>query len=151
LIRGDSGHDKGLVMAIRPRHVSRGQCSCGWVGKPHVWLSAAKYDALVHAAQCDCEPAVPLVQPEPVTALKPPGVLVVDCPAGCGATLTVPIEVTDTPSVTSYDGELSVRYTAEAPELPEHIYKHLRTCTSARSWIDAALHESIASRPRRIS
>jgi hypothetical protein len=151
LTRGDSGGDKGVVMAIRPRHSSRGQCTCGWVGQPHVLLSAAKCDALVHAAQCDCEPAMPLVQPEPITAAKPPGVLVVECPAGCGATLSVPVEITDTPSVRSDDGELNVRFSAEAPELHDHIYKHLRTCVSARSWVDTALHDVITAQPSRIS
>jgi hypothetical protein len=110
-----------------------------------------KCDALIHAAQCDCEPAIPLVQPETVSALKPPAVLVVECPAGCGATFCVPLEVTDTPSVGSDDGELSVRFTAEAPELHDHIYKHLKTCASARSWVDSALHEPTRARPRRIS
>jgi hypothetical protein len=69
-------------------------------------------------------PAIPLVQSESITALKPPNVLVVDCPAGCGVTLSVPVEVIDTPSVRSDDGESSGRYTAEAPELLDHIYKH---------------------------
>ena len=147
--RGDSGGDKGVVMAIRPRHKSRGQCSCGWIGKPRLLLSSAKCDALVHAAQCDCEPAIPLVQPEPIGAVKPPGVLVVECPAGCGATFPVPVEVTDTPSVSSHEGELCVRFTAEAPELRDHINTHLRSCVSARSWIDTALREPVTARPRR--
>jgi hypothetical protein len=111
-------------------------------------LSAARCDALVHAAQCDCTPAIPLVQPELITAVKPPGVLVVECPVGCGATFSVPVEVTDTPSVRSDDCELSVRFTADAPELHDHIYKHLRTCSSARSWVDTALHESHTSQTR---
>jgi hypothetical protein len=131
---GDAEHGKGVAVTIRPRHRSRGQCSCGWVGKPHLLLSSAKCDALIHAAQCDCEPAIPLVQPETVSALKPPAVLVVECPAGCRATFSVPLEVTDTLSVGSEDGELSVRFTAEAPEVHDHIYKHLKTCASARSW-----------------
>jgi hypothetical protein len=41
---------------------------------------ADKCDALIHAAQCDCEPAIPLVQPETISALKPPAVLVVVAP-----------------------------------------------------------------------
>lgn len=150
LTRGDPGGDKGVVMAIRPHHSSRGQCSCGWVGKPRLLLSAAKCDALVHAAECDCQPAIPLVQPEPVNALQPSGMLVVECPAGCGATFSVPVVLTDTPSVSSDEGELSVRFTAEVPELHDHIYKHLRTCVSARSWVDSALHDSTSARPRRI-
>jgi hypothetical protein len=44
----------------------------------------------MHAAQYDCQPAIPLV--------------------------------------------LSVRFTAEVPELHDHISNHLRTCVSARSW-----------------
>jgi hypothetical protein len=115
---GDAEHGKGVAVTIRPRHRSRGPCSCGWVGKPHLLLSSAKCDALIHAAQCECEPAV----------------LVVECPAGCRATFSVPLEVTDTLSVGSEDGEPSVRFTAEAPEVHDHIYKHLKTCASARSW-----------------
>lgn len=147
---GDLEDDKGVVMAIRPQHSSRGQCSCGWVGKPRFSLSAAKCDALVHAAYCGCAPAIPLVQPEPITAVKRTGVLVVECPAGCGATLSVPVVLTETPSVSSYEGDLSVRFIAEAPELHDHIYKYLRTCASARSWVDTALHDSNSTRPRQI-
>jgi hypothetical protein len=148
--RGDSGGGKGVVMAIRPRHKSRGQCSCGWVGKPRLLLSSAKCDALVHAAQCDCEPAVPLVQPETISAVKPPGVLVVECPAGCGATFSVPVAVSDTLSASSHNGELCVRFTAEAPELHDQINKHLRSCVSARSWVDTALRDPVTARPHRI-
>jgi hypothetical protein len=112
-------------------------------------LSSAKCDALVHAAQSSCEPAIPLVQPEPISALKPPGVLVVECPAGCGATFPVPVAVTDTPSVTSREGELRVRFTAEAPELHDHINTHLRSCVSARSWVSTAPRQPVTARPRR--
>jgi hypothetical protein len=45
----------------------------------------------------------------------------------------------------------NARFTAEAPELHDHVYKHLRTCASARSWVDKALHEPTRVRPRRIS
>src|ERR1700716_964180 len=38
----------------------------------------------------------------------------------------------------SDDGELSVRFTAEAAELRDLIYKHLRTRVSARSLVDTA-------------
>lgn len=105
-------------------------------------MSSAQADALIHAARYGCEPAIPLVQPETIISLKPPGILAVECPAACGASFPVPVIITDTPSISSEKGELSVRFVAEAPELHDHIYKHLRTCPSARSWVDAALHEA---------
>lgn len=139
---GDLGDGKGVVVAIRPRHRAQGRCSCGWVGKSRLRMSSAQVDSLIHAARHGCEPAIPLVQPETINPLKPPCILTVECPAGCGASFPVPVVITQTPSISSDDSELSVRFIAEAPELHDHIYKHLRTCSSARSWVDAALHEA---------
>lgn len=83
-----------------------------------------------------CGPAIPLVQPEAITPLKPPGILFVECPAGCGASFPVPITIADTPSGSTDRGELCVGFTALAPELHDDIYEHLRMCPSARSWVD---------------
>ena len=52
-----------MVVVIRPRYRSQGRCTCGWVGKARLLLSSAKVDALVHAAQEACRPAIPLFQP----------------------------------------------------------------------------------------
>jgi hypothetical protein len=105
--------------------------------------SSAKVDALIHAAKRGCEPAVPLVQPETITPTKPPGILVIECPAGCGGTLTIPIEITERLSVGSCGDEFSTRFTAKAPELHDIIYQHLLTCPSTSSWI----HTSTPPRP----
>jgi hypothetical protein len=106
-------------------------------------LSAAKVDAFIHASQHGCEPGVPLVQSETVNLVKPPGILAVECPAGCGARLTVPLVIVDIPSVGSDGGELDVRYVAEAPGLHDCIYAHLRTCPSPRQRsVAAALHKT---------
>ncbi len=145
---GGTGSGTGVVVAIRPRHRAQGRCSCGWVGKPRLLLSHAKVDALIHAASDDCAPAIPLVQPETINALKPPAILTIECPAGCGASFPVPIVITDTPSVRSDDGERCIRFVAEAPELHGHIAKHLRTCPSARSWVDTVLHGVATARPQ---
>jgi hypothetical protein len=139
---GDSGGGRGTVVAIRPRHRAQGMCSCGWAGRPHVLLSSAKVDALVHAASHGCQPAIPLVQPETINALNPPGELTVRCPAGCGAILSVPMTITDTLSARSDHGELCVRFTAEAPELHDYIYRHLRTCPAATTSVDAAVERA---------
>jgi hypothetical protein len=139
---GDSEGGKGVVMAIRARHRAQGMCSCGWVGRPRLWLSSAKVDALVHAASHGCQAAIPLVQPETVDTLNTPGDLTVFCPAGCGACLSVPMLITDTLSARSHDGELCVRFTAEAPELYDYINKHLQTCPAATSSADAALERT---------
>jgi hypothetical protein len=138
----DSGGGRGAVVAIRPRHMARGLCSCGWAGRPRVFLSSAKVDALVHAASHDCEVAIPLVQPDTVTAVNPPGALTVRCPAGCGASLSVPLVITDTLSATTDNGELRVRFTAEAPELHDYVDQHLRTCPSAPSRTDLTLERA---------
>jgi hypothetical protein len=136
---GDSGGGSGVVIAIRPRHRAQASCSCGWAGRPHLWLSSAKVDSLVQAASHGCQPAIPLVQPETVNALNPPGDLTIRCLAGCGATLSVPMVITDTLSARSDGGELCVRFTAEAPELYDYVSRHLRTCPAATSRVDATL------------
>ncbi len=125
---------QGVVVAIQPRHLAQGRCSCGWAGRPRVLLSSAKVDALVHATRAGCRPAMPLVQPEHTYSIEAPGILTVECPGGCGASFPVPIVVTDA---------------LEAPELHDHIYKHLRTCPSARSWVDTALHKEAPPQPSR--
>ena len=93
--------DKGLVMAIRPHHSSRGQCSCGWVGKPRLLLSAAKCDALMHAAQYDCQPAIPLgatgARQRPPSVGRARGRM----PGWLRRHFSVPVVLTDTPSVSS--------------------------------------------------
>jgi hypothetical protein len=140
---GDTGGGKGVVVAIRPRHKAQGMCSCGWVGKPRLMLSAAKTDALIHAARRGCEPAIPLIQPESINPTKPPGILTVKCPAGCGASLAVPLVIDDIPSVSADAGELDIRFVAEAPELHDYIYTHLRTCPAPRPRsVAAALHQA---------
>jgi hypothetical protein len=105
-------------------------------------LSSAKIDALVHAAGHGCQAAIPLIQPETVDALNPPGDLTIHCPAGCGTSLSVPMMITDTLSSRSDHGELCVRFTAEAPELHDYIKAHLRTCPAATTWADAALERA---------
>jgi len=139
---GKSKDGRGVVVAIRPRYRAQGMCTCGWAGQPHLLLSAAKIDALVHAASHGCQPAIPLVQPENVEALNPPGDLTVRCPAGCGVSLSVPMMITDTLSARSDDGELCVRFSAEAPELHDYVDRHLRTCPAATAWGDAALERA---------
>jgi hypothetical protein len=106
-------------------------------------MGAAKDDALIHAAQNGCEPAIPLVQPEAITALKPPGVLVVDCPAGCGVTLPVPLTITDTVELGVDRDELRARFTAEAPELHDLVYRHLLNCAVMRSWIYSSPNQAV--------
>jgi hypothetical protein len=115
----DSSGGKGVVTAVLPRHRSQGQCTCGWTGRPRFLSSLAKYDALIHAAQSGCEPAFPLVRREPTPALKPLSTLDVECPAGCGVTFPVPLEVTDSPD----DGAVV------APRLHSLILKHLMSCS----------------------
>jgi hypothetical protein len=117
-------------------------CSCGWAGRPRILSSSAKVDALVHAASHGCQAAIPLVQPEAVDVMNSPGELTVRCPGGCGAILSVPMTITDTLSSQSDHGELCVRFTAEAPELHDYIYRHLRMCSSATSRVDASAERS---------
>lgn len=106
-------------------------------------LSAAKLDAYLHASQRGCEPGIPLVQAGAVNLVKPPGILRVKCPAGCGVTLSIPLLIVDVPWVGSADGELDVRFVAEAPELHDYIYTHLRKCPAPRPRsVDAALHKA---------
>jgi hypothetical protein len=130
--RGDSA---GVVIAMRPRHSSRAQCSCGWIGRSHMLLSSAKIDALIHATKGGCQPAIPLAQSETAGSFASPEVLTVECPGGCGESLSVPLVI--------------VSLTAEAPELHDLVYKHLRRCPSARSWADTALHDVPIVRPKR--
>ena len=59
---GDLGGGPGVVVVIRPRYRSQARCTCGWLGKTRLLLSSARVEALIHAAQTDCEPAIPLVQ-----------------------------------------------------------------------------------------
>jgi hypothetical protein len=70
----------GVVVVVKPRYRSRGQCTCGWMGKPRLLLSSAKVDALIHAARRGCEPAVPLIQPDVMIMMKRRGMLDVDSP-----------------------------------------------------------------------
>jgi hypothetical protein len=103
-------------------------------------LSAAKLDAFIHAAQCGCEPGIPMVCTEAADVVKPPGVLAVSCPAGCGATLYVPVTIADTPSIGSGADELDARFVAEAPQLHDCITAHLRACSADKSSpVDAPL------------
>jgi hypothetical protein len=120
----------GVVMAVRPRYRSRGQCSCGWVGKPHLLVSSARIDALVHAAQRDCEPAIPLVQPEIITAMTPPDILMVECPAGCGDTFPVPVSITDSAEGGVAGRDQCARFVAVAPELHDLVFEHLLNCAA---------------------
>jgi predicted protein tyrosine phosphatase len=105
-------------------------------------LSSAKVDAFIHAASDGCQTAIPLIQPETIDALNPPGDLTVHCPVGCGASLSVPMMITDTLSARSDDGELYVRFTAEAPELHDYVNQHLRMCPAATTFVDAALERA---------
>jgi hypothetical protein len=103
-----------------------------------VLLASAKVDALIHTARGECEPAIPLVQPETIEALSPPAILTMACPAGCGAVLAAQIAIGDRLSVTVAAGEPCARFTAEAPDLGVVIYEHLRVCPCAHGWVDAA-------------
>jgi len=106
-------------------------------------LSTAKVDAFVHASRDGCEPGIPVGLSEAVNVVKPPGILRVECPAGCGVVLSVPITLVDIPSVGGSD-ELDVRFVAEAPELHDYIYTHLHTCPAPRPRsADAALHKAV--------
>jgi hypothetical protein len=58
----DSRGGNGVVVVVRLRHRTRGRCTCGWVGKRHLMRSSAIVDALLHATQSGCEPAVPLAE-----------------------------------------------------------------------------------------
>jgi hypothetical protein len=146
---GESRGEKGVVVAIRPRHRAQGRCSCGWVGPPRMLLSSAKVDALIHTAHGDCEAAIPVVQPESIDAPKPPGVLTVACPAGCEAALAIPIAIGDMLSVGIENGEPCTRFTAEAPELHHIVCDHLRVCPSAHDWVDAALYGTTTATAER--
>jgi hypothetical protein len=123
---------KGVVMAIPPRHRSRSQCSCGWIGEPHLLVSSARIDALLHAAQCGCDPAIPLVQPEISTALSPPGMLIVECPAGCGDTFLVPVSITGPTEDNEAECDRCAPSVAVAPALHDILFEHLRHCPALR-------------------
>ena len=71
---------RGVVVVIRLRHRSQARCTCGWIGKASLVRSSAKVDALIHAAQNDCEPAIPLFQPGADVPTKPPDILKADSP-----------------------------------------------------------------------
>ena len=110
-------------------------------------MDSAKVDALTHAARRGCGPAIPLVQPETVNLLEQPATLTVDCPAGCGASLSMPITIAEGAWLGSDDNnKASSRFTAEAPDLHDRIYQHLRTCPWARTWVDTTLHEMPVTR-----
>jgi hypothetical protein len=134
---------RGVVVAVRPRHRARGRCSCGWVGPLRVLLASAKVDALMHAARSGCTPDLPLVQAEADFAVAPPGWIIVSCPSGCGAKFPVPLVITE-PDGSDMRGPL----TAEVPELHDTVNKHLRTCPSGQSWVEAAVPGVPRSRPR---
>lgn len=56
-----------------------------------------------------------------------PSVVKVDCPAGCGTQITLPIKLTNTGTVT-YDGDTAYAdFTVEAPELNILMSRHLLT------------------------
>jgi hypothetical protein len=74
----------GAVVVVKPRYRSRGLCTCGWVAKPRLLLSSAKVEALIHAARCGCEPAVPLIQPGVMLIMERRGILAVDGRQGGG-------------------------------------------------------------------
>ena len=58
----DSRGGNGVVVVVRVQLRMRGRCTCGWVGKRHLMGSPAIVDALLHATQSGCEPAVPLAE-----------------------------------------------------------------------------------------
>jgi hypothetical protein len=72
----------GVVVVVKPRNRSRGSApAAGWENR-RLLLSSAKVDALIHAARHDCEPAVPLIQPDVVMIMKRRDILDIDCPQG---------------------------------------------------------------------
>ena len=77
---GDSTGGRGVVVVVRLRRRHQARCTCGWIGKVSLLLSAANVDALLHAARGGCEPGIPLFQPGAVVPTKPPGVLKADNP-----------------------------------------------------------------------
>jgi hypothetical protein len=56
-----SGDIQPFVGVFKARYRSQGRCSCGWIGKSRLLRSSAKVDALIHAAQNDCRPTIPLI------------------------------------------------------------------------------------------
>jgi hypothetical protein len=55
-----TGTDTVRVLAAGMRRWS--ECTCGWRGSRRVMRSRNVLDALIHAARCGCQPAVPLVE-----------------------------------------------------------------------------------------
>jgi hypothetical protein len=58
------------------------------VAKPRLLLSSAKVEALIHAAQHDCEPAVPMIQRGVMTIMERRGIRNVANSAGLVLRLT---------------------------------------------------------------
>lgn len=58
-----------LAPAWRRRHSA---CTCGWRGRRRLLPAVAVLDALTHARNVGCEPAIPLVYPQP-RARRPGG------------------------------------------------------------------------------
>lgn len=50
-----------LVRVLVTRRRRRAECTCGWAGRRRLLHSLSVLDALMHAAQVGCQPAVPLV------------------------------------------------------------------------------------------
>lgn len=54
----------GVVYVLAPAWLKRkAVCSCGWQGRRRLLQGCAVTDAHLHAADADCQPAVPLVWP----------------------------------------------------------------------------------------
>jgi hypothetical protein len=71
-----SGGGHTFVGVFKGRCRSQGRCSCGWTGMARLFQALAKVDALIHAAQNDCTPKLPLIQPWGAFTMSParPGV-----------------------------------------------------------------------------
>jgi hypothetical protein len=71
-----SGGGQTLVGVFKARNRSQGRCSCGWIGTARLFQASAKVDALIHAAQNDCRPTIPLIQSWGASTMGPthPGV-----------------------------------------------------------------------------
>jgi hypothetical protein len=87
---GDSRGDNGVVVVVRLRHSRHGRCTCGWVGKRHLLRSAAVVDALLHAAQNGCAPAMPLAEWKLIPPEEAPGLDGWETAIPCGAAVLVP-------------------------------------------------------------
>jgi hypothetical protein len=63
----------------------------------------------------------------------------------------MPVMIAEAPWVSFDDNRPSSRFTAEAPELHDRIYEHLRTCQAARMWGDTRVPDiPVAWAERRI-